>query len=206
MKNFQKGFIVLILIVLAVLVLGGGTYYSYSKETPKLSVTEKKDAQASLYTNADYSFQIPKGWRVTNVPFLHKDELHLTNSKETDQEITATWRNGVDSNDQKTNNFLSSLITIYPAFYSGKSTHPIVGQPSISGSSTYETLLSVNGREVVYKFRTEEKKPQSGHADIKHSVVFKDGGIVNELFIIFPYQAIFSDSEARNFLASFMVN
>ncbi len=81
MKNLQRGFIVPLLIVIAVLVIGGGIYF-YSKNKAKDITIDTQNWK--IYTNTKYgfSFKYPETWFIRETP----DKTNVDFSK---SELTA---------------------------------------------------------------------------------------------------------------------
>lgn len=94
MKNSQKGFVVPLLIVVAVLAIGGGIYfYSKTKTAPSdtdiqtntQNTTADQTADWRTYTSAEYgiSFKYPSSWKrgeVTQGLMLDGSEVEFDNS------------------------------------------------------------------------------------------------------------------------------
>lgn len=178
-----------------------------ASSTPDVVASNADKFLSSEYTNKDfhYSIEIPEGWRIIKMTPMDNGELRLTNSKDSDEEILAYVGNpgSAKRSSPEATKFFSSMISIWPSHYEKQSINPLVGQQiNVGTTSVRETLLTTSGNEVVYKFRTQDRTPQSGVADIASGGLLENGSVANKLFIIFPVDPVFSDKEARRFLTS----
>lgn len=140
-----------------------------------------------------YSFTIPKGWRVYRAAEDFFDTLYLTNLKETDP---------VDK-------IFESMMVIKVIHDDKVRIHPLVGYPVVAKNPvfTYETLETTSGAEMVYAYSTAygKKRPIIGYMELKSGMILEGGAAANMLDIEFPHSSeiILFDAQARDLLASF---
>lgn len=169
-----------------------------------------------------YSFVIPDGWRVINAPTDQNVYLVKQSLKQEDEKyITPSelWKvhamlDDTDLEHNRIQNIVDSTIIISVSKVDIPIKFSPFSQPKVSEAShsTFETLKTFDGNDILYRYRTKNNRPEGGRMNFNTNAVLDNGTVANEVSVMIgrtpdenrnPY---ISDEASRSFLKSFSIS